>query len=278
VLDLPTADPKVPADVLLGADLSPGNGWNLSASTTDFALGTNRFFARAQDNKEAWSTTATTTATVEDAPPVIGSLSAAPTLLTPGQNLTLTANNVSDDETVAKVDFYRDSNKNGTLDIATDTLLGSDEDSSDGWSWTGSTTGFESGVNRYFARATDNKDALSAAVSTTSMIAQPCSVIGKVFNDLNGNRRKDRGEAFFSGWRVYIDDNNNGRFDAGIEQSALTDTRGRWTLHPAQFGTRRIRIALKRGWKFTAPRQGVLVMSLNNPDCTPSQLFGVKRI
>src|SRR5258705_13323068 len=94
---------------------------------------------------------------VNNVTPVIGSLSPTPDPVTRGQNITLTANNVTDaDGTIANVEFYRDSNDNGTFEIATDTLLGSDTDSTGGWTWTGSSLAFKAGTNRFFARATDN--------------------------------------------------------------------------------------------------------------------------
>ena len=59
--------------------------------------------------------------------PTIASLSDSPDPVTQGNNLALTANNVSDsDGLVVKVEFYRDVNNNSVIDVGTDALLGTD--------------------------------------------------------------------------------------------------------------------------------------------------------
>jgi hypothetical protein len=64
--------------------------------------------------------------------------------------------------------FYRDTNRNGHWD-ETDDLLGTDADSSNGWSWTLTTAGWELGEHTFFARVQDDEGAWSeaAAVSVT---------------------------------------------------------------------------------------------------------------
>src|SRR5205807_533583 len=60
-------------------------------------------------------------------PPTVGSLSATPSPVVTGKTLTLTAAGVSAPAgTVTRVDFYRDTNGNGQLDVGTDALLGTD--------------------------------------------------------------------------------------------------------------------------------------------------------
>ena len=98
--------------------------------------------------------------------PTISSLSDSPDPVTQPNALTLTANGVADsDGAVTKVEFYRDSNRNGSLDVGTDQLLGVDNSSSGGWRWEGGTGGFPTGANRYFARAQDNDAAWSNVVT-----------------------------------------------------------------------------------------------------------------
>ena len=146
----------VGTDTLLGTDTSSSGGWTCTLSTSGFPVGSNTYLARAQDNSLAWSLTATTTGTVNAPPnqiPTIGSLSVNPDPVTQGNNLTLTANSVGDnDGTVVKVEFYRDTNGNGVIDVGTDTLLGTDTSSSGGWTCTVSTSGFPVGSNTYLAR------------------------------------------------------------------------------------------------------------------------------
>ncbi|MCP4712396.1 MAG: hypothetical protein GY869_27555, partial [Planctomycetes bacterium] len=88
-----------------------------------------------------------------------------------GFNLMLTANNVQDsDGTITRVEFYRDANNNGVLDVGVDNLLTIDTKNADGWFWFGSTSGFPITDITYFARAQDNDNAWSNIHSATSTI------------------------------------------------------------------------------------------------------------
>src|SRR5207245_4738843 len=114
---------------------------------------------------------------VANVAPVVQTLSASPSPVTAGANITLTASGVSDsDGTVTSLSFYRESNGIAGLQ-SDDILLGTDSDGSDGWTNISSTTGL-SGTYTFYAQAQDNSGALSAAASTsdtvtTSAINQP---------------------------------------------------------------------------------------------------------
>ncbi|HPD32207.1 MAG TPA: thrombospondin type 3 repeat-containing protein [Phycisphaerae bacterium] len=111
------------------------------------------------------------------AKPSIGSLSDSPDPVAQGSNLTLTANNVTDaDGYVTAVEFYRDTNGNGTIEPGTDVLLGIDSSLAGGWTWTGSTASFPVETNRYLARAKDDMDQWGNTASTTGSveIAEAC--------------------------------------------------------------------------------------------------------
>lgn len=106
--------------------------------------------------------------------PTITSLSDSPDPVIQGRNLTLIANNVADpDGSIIQVEFYRDSDNDGVLDVGTDSLLGLDVSANDGWSWTGSTKGFPLEANRYFARAQDNDRDWSNVVNITGTVNAP---------------------------------------------------------------------------------------------------------
>src|SRR5207248_3541700 len=110
VLDIGGANP----DALLGSDTNSAGGWTLTPSSVPFAIGANKFFARALDNDGVFSDVANTTTNAVNAVPVIGSLSDSPDPVARKEQITLTANGVNDvDGTIVKVDFYRDSNNNG---------------------------------------------------------------------------------------------------------------------------------------------------------------------
>ena len=103
-------------------------------------------------------------------------MSDSPDPVTQGSNLTLTANNVADsDGTVAKVEFYRESNGQSGLQTGAggDTLVGDGTQSGSSWSWNGSTAGFPLGSNTYYARAQDDDSTWSNTASTTGTVTSP---------------------------------------------------------------------------------------------------------
>ena len=160
----------VAGDDFLGADVNGANGWTWNGLTTGFDIGVNQFFARAQDDDLAWSNIVTTTTRVNDQP-TISFLSDNPDPVIQGNNLMLTANNVQDsDGSVTRVEFYRDANNNGMLDLGIDNLLTIDTNGADGWFWFGSTSGFPIAQNSYFARAQDNDGAWSDVRTATTTI------------------------------------------------------------------------------------------------------------
>ena len=158
----------VGTDALLGTDTSSDGGWTCVASTSGFPLGSNAYLARAQDDDSAWSNTVTTTGMVNPAanePPSIASLSDTPDPVTQGNNVTLTANTVTDsDGTVGKVEFYRDANGNGVIDVGTDALLGTDTSSDGGWTCVASTSGFPLGSNAYLVPVDEFRKSYNQAV------------------------------------------------------------------------------------------------------------------
>ena len=101
--------------------------------------------------------------------PEVESLSAWFDPLGAGEYLTLTARNVTDiDGTIAGVEFYRDTNGNGILDLDTDGYLGDGVNTDGGdWMWASATYGFNPGENAYFARAQDSAGDWSEAVGRT---------------------------------------------------------------------------------------------------------------
>jgi hypothetical protein len=60
-------------------------------------------------------------------------------------------------------------------------------------------------------------------------VAEPGSISGQVWNDLNGNGIKDGGEPGMTGWTVYIDQNNNGIRD-GIADGLEPDNYASGTI------------------------------------------------
>jgi uncharacterized protein YkwD len=147
----------------LGVDEDGTDGWDWTTSTAGWDVGEQTFSARVQSCNGEWSEMATTTASVQNARPLLASLSATPTVILECEQIELTADGITDpDGTVVRVDFYR----NGVL-------LGTDADGSNGWTWTGSTAGWTAGAHEFSACAWDNDGASSELVSaTTTVVAQ----------------------------------------------------------------------------------------------------------
>ena len=98
---------------------------------------------------------------VENAVPLLVSLSATPSPITRPGEITLAAGGVSDpDGTVARVEFYRG-----------EVLLGVDEDGSDGWAITLGTAGWPLGEQSFSARAQDSDAAWSDPATATAVVA-----------------------------------------------------------------------------------------------------------
>jgi hypothetical protein len=91
--------------------------------------------------------------------PWVDSLSDYPDPVIQPDDLTLTAENISDPDgdPVTMVRFYRDSNGDGFWDEA-DLLVGTDADATGGWSITFASDTLPVGENTYFARAFDGED------------------------------------------------------------------------------------------------------------------------
>ena len=139
---------------------------------------------------------------VLDPPPHIEGLSRGSYTVTQGDLVTLSAQNVTDaDNAVAAVGFYLDANGNGTLEIGTDTLLGTDTDGSNGWSCTVATAALPLGNVRYFARAVDTTELPSNVVTASGYIVMPTKIVNDDLNvDADGDGTFDYRETGPVGW------------------------------------------------------------------------------
>ena len=109
--------------------------------------------------------------------PTVGVLGDSPDPVREGYEFTLTASGVSDsDGYITRVEFYRDSNGNGQLDVGTDQYLGEDTHAPN-WTCTRNAT-FSLGMHRYFARARDDLGNWSEAKSTIGFVISSSAVLG----------------------------------------------------------------------------------------------------
>jgi len=98
-------------------------------------------------------------------------------------------------------------------------------------------------------------------------------ITGFVFNDANGDRIWDAGEVGIGGWRVFLDENNDGVWQ-WWEPSAVTDGWGNWSFNVLAPGTYTIGIVPQSGWHTTTPPAGVLRIAVASGQVLNLQLFG----
>jgi uncharacterized protein YkwD len=164
-----------PSDEVLGTDQSASGGWTWFGSTAGWTLGQHRFFARAQDNQNAWSQPVAAVVNVTNAPPTIGSLVASPSSVVQSNAVTMIAAGLHDpDGTIVLVEFYWGSELLGSVP------LGSVPQGSDGWSWTADTANWPVGQHTVSARAQDNDGAWSETISTTVTVNAPIPVVASL--------------------------------------------------------------------------------------------------
>jgi len=114
--------------------------------------------------------------------PSIGYLSATPNTITQGNNVTLTATNVTASHgSVTGVSFYLESNNLPGLQTGAngDTLISTDTTSSNGFTATAPTSSLTAGNYTYYAQAIDSFNTLSNVVST-SITVQSAPTIGSL--------------------------------------------------------------------------------------------------
>jgi len=104
--------------------------------------------------------------------PRAGTLSAEPDPVTAGDPILLTAIGVTDDGTVARLRFHRESNGIAGLQFGAggDVLLGTDSNGGNGWAIAASTVGLSGGTYTYYAQAVDDEGFAGAPASTTNTI------------------------------------------------------------------------------------------------------------
>ena len=157
----------------IGRDSDGSDGWSWVGFPTDeWPTGPVTILARATEDDSDFrrGNWVSAVLNVQDAPvfPVIGSLSASPSITTPLDEVSLTAtleaNAITD--SVNRVEFYRDANNNGAAE--SDELLGTDTNGADGWTWAGSSSDWPVGQARLLARAVANIGETLYAQSFTS--------------------------------------------------------------------------------------------------------------
>ena len=166
------ADGIADAGELLGTDSSSTGGYTLTLTSTQAAnlvLGSNQFLAVATDAQDSQSDPATGSITAISILPTLTGVVADASSIAQGEQLTLTAQGVNElGDAPGGVYFYLDANHDGIAD--SDELLGTDSDSSDGYSLTLSgsvTSAFANATQTFLAVARDSLGESTDPVSTT---------------------------------------------------------------------------------------------------------------
>ena len=168
-------------------------------------------------------------------PPVLGALT--PSAANIGRNLpfTLTLASATDDAGITRIDFYRDTNGNGLLETANDTLIGADTSPDGGWNLETRTDDLQLGTHRYFARAVDAEPAFSTVQTTTINVINAAPVLGALTVSPNPAQGRvpltlsttatdaDGSVAFV---RFYRDSDNNGVLNTDTDTLLGEDTNG----------------------------------------------------
>lgn len=116
-----------------------------------------------------------------DGTPRITSFYGNPDPVTQGGYLLLPVETSDPDGAVEKVEFYWDSNYNGSLDIGQDELIGTDTNAVNDFFWFG-VADFPYGTRRFFARAQDDEGLWSEVATTLVQILQSEAQAGSAFS------------------------------------------------------------------------------------------------
>ncbi len=81
-------------------------------------------------------------------------------------------------------------------------------------------------------------------------------VYGEKFNDKNGNNIDDSGEEDLRGWRIYVDLNENGKYDSG-EPTDVTDSGGDYSIGGLLPGEYSICEVQQSGWYSSLPNNAL---------------------
>lgn len=83
-------------------------------------------------------------------------------------------------------------------------------------------------------------------------VPDPGEIRGVKFHDLNQDGVRDEGEPGLEGWRIYVDLNRNGQFDAATEPFALTNADGEYAISILP-GSYTVAEEPQEGWVRTLP-------------------------
>lgn len=101
-------------------------------------------------------------------------------------------------------------------------------------------------------------------------------ISGNVFYDANRNGKRDAKEKALSGWRVYIDSDNDGVWDKG-EASVLTDKLGNYVFNTLPIARHIIRAATPKGYRVISPKTICRALSTKAGQTLGQMDFGISQ-
>jgi hypothetical protein len=184
---------------------------------------------------------------------------------------------------LANVRVYIDANKNGAFDSGETSVL---SNSSGNYKFTALAAGtyrIREVVPPSYKQTAPASGFVDITISAGQTLSVPsfadalgtASISGRVFNDGNGNAKRDSGEAGLGLLTVYLDVNKNGKLDAG-DVSTTTDVFGNWSFAGLTAGSYAVRIAPLTGLTTTTPAGGVFSITLIAAQTVSGKLFGEK--
>jgi hypothetical protein len=235
-------------DKKIGSANSLKNGIaTVKVSTKGLAVGNVHYFARVQDNLNAWSPATDVTVAVQNNTPTVGSVKPSVAVVKNlGDVISLSVSNTKDlDGKVTSVRYYRESDGTTTLestfDPQADTLLAIVTNASGGFKLSAPTATFSVGRNRFYAVVVDNDGAASGVVSATATINAAPTITTFAVNPTSGPSTSPftfsasgvgDSDGTIKQVEFFVDTNLNGVFDARADKSIgkarLAD--GVWSL------------------------------------------------
>ena len=103
------------------------------------------------------------------------------------------------------------------------------------------------------------------------------SISGIVFNDFNGDGKRQTSEVGLGGWTVFLDTDNDGILDS-TEKRVVTDADGNWSFASLPGGAYIVRIIPRTGFKTTVPVSGAISIAVAAGKATTGVLFGEQKI
>jgi hypothetical protein len=125
---------------------------------------------------------------------------------------------------------------------------------------TSSTTQIQAKILDHFVNPTTRPTVNFGSVLSTAPAS--ASILGVVYNDLNGNGARDSGEPGLGGVTVYIDVNNTGSL-VSTDPSTVTNTLGQYSFNGLASGTYIVRDVPPSGTVQTAPSAAAVTTTID---------------